>query len=75
MTTATTITKEDLHAGFQTIRAIADTIQEVQEIPSGKLYAMLMSHGLTILQYEKIIGILQRAGLITVKNHLIKWIA
>jgi hypothetical protein len=70
-----TVTQAQLSAGLNTIKAIADAIKELREVPSGHLYARIMST-LDYPSYEKIIGILTRAGLISVSpGHLITWIA
>lgn len=67
-----TITKERLAAGVQAIAAIAELIKELGSVPSGHLYARLMDH-FTLDQYEKVIGILVRADLVSNKNHLLTW--
>jgi hypothetical protein len=60
-------------AAVETIRAVADALRELKEVPSGHLYARLMGH--TSLQsYELIISTLKSAGLVTEQNHLLTWV-
>ena len=54
------------------IRALADAIKEVKEIPSGTLYAACMEK-ISLNEYNRIIGLLVRSGLIENKNNLLKW--
>ena len=68
-----TVTKEQLSAGIETIRVIADTIRDLGTVPSGELYAHVMEH-LTIQQYTKVIDILKRTGLVTESGHLLRWV-
>ena len=66
------VTKEQIKSGLYLIRAVADAIKEAKEIPSGHLYAMMMNY-VSLSEYEKIIGILKNAGIITEKMNLLKW--
>lgn len=43
-------------------------------MPSGHLYARLMSH-MSLETYDSIIGTLKRAGLVEERNHLLRWLA
>lgn len=53
--------------------AIAAAIREVGEIPSGHLYASLMSQ-INLDEYNSLIAVLQRAGLVELKpSHLLMW--
>lgn len=53
--------------------AIGEAIRDVGEVPSGELYARLMSR-LTYEAYAGIIDLLVKAKMIEVKGHLIRWI-
>lgn len=53
--------------------AIADAIRELREVPSGHLYAQVMSH-MTLPTYDRIIEALVNAELVSNQNHLLKWI-
>ena len=66
-------TQNHVKAALGILRAVADTIRELGEVPSGHLYAHLMSK-LSLEQYEQVIGVLKQAGLITESNHLLTWV-
>jgi hypothetical protein len=66
-------TQDDVKAALGILRAVADTIRELGDVPSGHLYAHLMSK-LSREQYEQVIGVLKQAGLITESNHLLTWV-
>lgn len=53
-------------------QAVAETIRELGEVPSGELYARLMSV-LDIATYERIIGTLKGAGVVAERGNLLKW--
>lgn len=68
------LTKEDIAAGLEVIRAVADAIRELKRVPSGELYVQLVGTGkLDLAQYTKIVDILKRAGLVTEVNHELIW--
>ena len=69
-----TTTSNTLHSATKIISAVGSAIRELGEIPSGHLYASLIGT-MTFDQYNRVIGILKKAGLITEKNHLLKWVA
>lgn len=67
-------TKAQTEAAIQTIRAIADAIKELKEVPSGHLYAQLMGR-MSLDQYNQIIGILVNAGVVKQDpSYLLHWI-
>lgn len=66
-------TTSEVGAAINAIKAVADTIKELGEVPSGVLYANLMG-SLNLNQYEQIIGILTRAGVIENRNNLLVWV-
>jgi hypothetical protein len=66
-------TQNDVKAALGILKAVADAIRELGEVPSGHLYAHLMSK-LSLEQYEQVIGVLKQAGLITESNHLLTWV-
>jgi hypothetical protein len=55
------------------VEVVTDSIKELGSVPSGHLYAALMSH-MTLDTYNTIIGVLTKQGKIKVQNHLITWI-
>lgn len=67
------ISNQEVHAGLNVIRAVADAIKEAGQIPSGHLYTAVMNW-VDLCGYEKIISILKRAGLVEeTPGHLLKW--
>ena len=63
----------DAAKAFEISQAIAEAIRDVQEIPSGTLYALVMSY-LSLEAYEATIRALVETGLITNTGHLLRWI-
>ena len=66
-------TKEQTKAALQVVVAVAEAIRELKSIPSGHLYARLMDK-LSLDQYNSIIGLLKRQGLVSESNYLLTWI-
>lgn len=66
-------TKEQVGAFIRITKTIADCIRDAGSIPSGHLYAAICSK-IDLDQYQSIIGILKRSGLITESHHELKWI-
>jgi hypothetical protein len=72
--TNNTVSKQDLHNGFETIRAIADAIRELGTVPAGTIYAVVMGK-ISLEAFEKILGILKGAQLIEQdQSSLLRWI-
>jgi hypothetical protein len=65
-------TKEQLKAGQAIILAVAETIRESKEAPTGVLYATLMDK-VSLEGFNKIIAILENTGLVKVHNHVARW--
>jgi hypothetical protein len=69
-----TITKAQIKGAIEIMKAVANAIKELGSIPSGHLYVHL-NNSLTLDEYNRIIGLLKGAELITVgDDHLITWI-
>lgn len=66
------VTAQEVQAVIETVKAVNDAIKELGTIPSGLLYAHLMGV-MDIHTYNRIIELLQRAGTIKVRNHLITY--
>lgn len=65
--------KRQIEAALGTIQAIAETIRDLGEVPSGVLYARLMGT-LPLHDYNRVIDILKRSGLVTeTPGHLLRW--
>ena len=67
-----TVTPDQIKASLGVLKAIADAIKELKEVPSGELYARVMNT-LSLEEYNTVIGILKQAGVITESNYLLKW--
>jgi hypothetical protein len=65
--------QEQIKSGLEILRAVADTIKELKQVPSGILYSQMMEH-MELSTYDKIIGILKGAKLIREENHMLVWI-
>lgn len=66
------LTKKQIEAYIELHRAIADTVRELKQIPSGHLYARLMSV-LSFEQFDKIVTTLCNSGVIRKENDLLIW--
>ena len=66
--------KSQVQAAVEILRAVAEMIQSVGQIPSGELYALLMGK-MDIETYERMISTLIGAGLIRrERSHMLVWI-
>ena len=71
---ANQVTPEQVRAALRFVAAIAGSIQDAGECPSGPLYAAVMGR-ISLEAYQKILDTLARQGLITVSPcHMIRWI-
>jgi hypothetical protein len=69
-----TATNTEVKAALGILQAVAEAIRELGEVPSGHLYANLMSK-LSLAQFEQVLGFLKGAGLVRESNaHLLTWI-
>ncbi len=68
-----TPSKADVLAAFKIAAAIAETIREVGEVPSGVLYAQLCGR-ISLESYQGVIRALNAAGLVSESAHLLTWI-
>lgn len=55
------------------VAVLAETIRELGSVPSGHLYAQVMSH-MSLDTYNSAIGVLKSADLVKESNHLLTWI-
>jgi hypothetical protein len=65
-------TKEQLTAGLNTLRALADTIRELGEVPSGHLYASVMG-AIDLQGYQKAIALLVKSGIVRQCGDVLVW--
>ena len=68
------MTEQEIKAGIETVKATAEAIRDLGTVPSGHLYARVMGV-LSLDQYNQIIGLLKKHGLIEESYHELKWIA
>ena len=68
-----TPTKQQLDAALTALFAVADTVRDLGSVPSGELYSKLM-HVTSLQGYERMLDTLKGANLITVENHVIRWV-
>lgn len=69
-----TVRSAKIAAALNMVQGIADAIQELGQVPSGTLYANVLST-MTLEEYDWIIGKLIGAGLVHRDNsHLLTWI-
>lgn len=67
--------KAQVSNAIQILRAIAETIRELKEIPSGTLYAQLMGQ-MDLATYQRVIDTLKGAKVIEeTPASLLRWIA
>ena len=66
--------KKQIAAGIRVVAALAETIRELGETPSGHLYAHMMAFGMTLENYNEAIAMLKRAKLVEETNHLLRWV-
>lgn len=66
-------TTSEVSSAINAIKAVADCIKELGQVPNGVLYSQLMGV-MSLNQYEQIIGILSRAGVIENRNNLLVWV-
>jgi hypothetical protein len=67
-----TNSEKQIDAQMRIISAVASAIASLGEVPSGHLYAQVMAH-MTLEQYQRVIAVLVRSGLVADKGHLLKW--
>jgi hypothetical protein len=68
-------TKQEIRSAVEMIGAVGEAIREAGAvgIPAGHLYVMLMND-MTHAAFESMIGLLERARLISRENNLLRWI-
>lgn len=68
------VTKREIEATILMVRAVADAIRDLGEVPAGHVYAHLMGH-MSLDTFEKIIATLVNAGLVKRDGfHMLTWI-
>ena len=64
---------ERVKAGLSLMVAVAETVKDLGQVPSGHLYAVLMDQ-MTFDQYNRIVDIMKRAGMVTEQNNQLTWV-
>ena len=70
---ARAVTKEQVKVALDVLFAVAVAIKQVGSVPSGELYARLMTH-LDLMTFNRVIDTLKDAGLVTEDNHRLTWV-
>lgn len=73
MGTAKMPTKAELKAALAVTMAVAETIREAKEVPSGHLYAMLVGR-VDLQGFQAMIRTLKNAGLVAEQNDMLTWV-
>jgi len=61
---------------MQILIAVGQAIRELKAVPAGKLYASLMGNGISLDEFNALIAVLVKQGLVErTADHQIKWIA
>lgn len=69
-----TPSKAQLLAAYRLTFAVAETIRELGEVPSGHIFANIM-HKVDLAGYQHVIDGLKRAGLVEETSaHLLRWV-
>lgn len=67
------VTQAQVKASLEVLKAVADVIRELGQVPSGELYARVMGY-VTLNQYHSLIACLKRTGLVKESNNLLIWV-
>ncbi len=68
------MTATQMAGSLEVIAAVAEAIRELGEVPSGKLYSILMGSGISLSSYTNIIATLKRAELVSESAHVLRWV-
>jgi hypothetical protein len=78
--TATRMTDAEIkakaHAVVSMVVALGETIKEAGSdgVPEGVLYAALMTRGVSLESFNRMVNLLIKAGVVKRSNHLLTWI-
>ena len=67
-----TVTKARLSAAFQATVAVAESLRELKQVPSGILYAQLMGV-MDLPTFNALIRTLKDTGLVIEENYMLVW--
>lgn len=68
------LSAEEITSALSIVGVIGESIRELGQVPSGHLYAVVMSGGMDLAQYEQAIGLLKRSKLVAEDaSHMLTW--
>lgn len=67
------MSREQIEAQVAVIRTIGELIADLGEVPSGHIYAAVQGM-MSLAQYQMVVDVLKRSGLVSEKAHLLTWI-
>lgn len=67
-------TNEQLKAGMQTLIAVSTAIRDLKQVPTGHLYATLMSK-MDLPTFNRVVATLKRADVVREADNVLHWIA
>lgn len=67
-------TTTQLKAAAAVLISVTEAIREAGELPSGHLYATLMSLGYDMEAFQKIVTMIVNTGLVEKRGDLLRWI-
>ena len=71
-----TVSKKQVESALQVMMAVAEAIRAAgpDGLPSGNLYAVVMTTGLSLPEYEKLVSILIGSGVVEKTSaHVLRW--
>lgn len=69
-------TTTEMIALIKIMTALTAAVKEAGEqgAPSGPMYAAVMTHGVSLEQYQRMMGVLVNAGILRLSNHVYYYI-
>ena len=67
------LSRGELDTGLAVIMALTETIRERKEVIATDLYLGVMDR-CTLAGFEKVLGVLTRAGLVRVERDVVRWV-
>lgn len=68
------MTTDDVMGVVNLTQAIGEVIAASSPIPSGHLYANLMTLGMNLEAYHRVMSLLTEAGVVKVENNMVRWV-
>jgi hypothetical protein len=67
------VTREQVADALTTMRAVVETVRDLGRVPSGTVYATLMSR-MDLSAYNKMVSLIVGTGLVRLENHELVWV-